>query len=96
MTLVLVIAATIGLAAHAESVISLTAQKQLFLDDYLIQSTTNVERRIHPAEKYHGNPVVWACEPWEPELSVLYGSVIQDDGRYRMWYKAGMGDRGDL
>ena len=91
MTLISVIVAVVGLAANAESAIPLTAQKQLFLDDYLIRSMTNVERRIQPAEKYQGNPVVWAAEPWEPELNVLYGSVIQDDGKYRMWYKAGMG-----
>jgi len=80
-----------ALAANADSPIPLTAQKQLFLDDYMIQSTANIERRIQPAEKYQGNPVVWASEPWEPKLNFLYGSVIQDGGRYRMWCTAGMG-----
>src|SRR6476620_6079 len=51
-------------------------QKQLFLDDYLVASTTNVFRRMHPAEKSRSNPVILQTEPWEDPLNILYGSVI--------------------
>ena len=80
MSIVSLIAAVVGFAVTAEPVITLSHQKQLFLDDYIIQSRTNIERVIRPAQKYEGNPVLWATEPWEPELNVLYGSVIQDEG----------------
>ncbi|HUS71547.1 MAG TPA: hypothetical protein VMY06_00665 [Sedimentisphaerales bacterium] len=91
MSLVSVITAVIGFALVGEPIITLSHQKQLFLDDYLVKSRTNIKRRIHPAQKYDGNPVLWASESWEPKLGVLYGSVIQDDGKYKVWYKAGMG-----
>jgi hypothetical protein len=91
MSLVSFVTALVGLAVIGEPVITVSRQKQLFLDDYLIESSTNIERTIHPVKKYDGNPVLWASESWEPKLSVLYGSVIQDEGKYKMWYKSGMG-----
>jgi len=91
MSLVSLITVVVGFAVIGKPIISLGPQKQLFLDDYLIQSRTNIKRMIHPAQKYDGNPVLWATESWEPILGVLYGSVIQDEGKYKMWYKAGMG-----
>ena len=44
-------------ATGAETPISVGAQKQLFLDDHLIESKTNITRRVHPARKFSGNPV---------------------------------------
>lgn len=85
----LLVAAVLTAAPHEP--IPVTRQKQLFLDDHLVASMTNVTRRICPAEKFPGNPVLWQTEPWEDELAVLYGSVLRDEGKYRMWYKAGMG-----
>jgi hypothetical protein len=81
----------IGLAASGQPAITVDHRKQLFLDDYLIQSSTNITRKVHPAKKFEGNPVLWPSESWEPKLAVLYGSVILDEGKYRMWYKSGMG-----
>src|SRR5438477_4877704 len=66
-------------------------QKQLFLDDYLVASTTNIFRRIHPAEKSRSNPVIRQTEPWEDPFNILYGSVIRDGEKYKMWYKSGPG-----
>ena len=91
MTLVCAIAIVIGSTVSGESPITLNHQKQLFLDNYIIESMTNIKRVIHPAQKYAGNPVLWPSEPWEPKLAVLYGSVIEDQGKYKMWYKSGMG-----
>jgi hypothetical protein len=51
----------------------------------------NVQRRVQTARKYAGNPVIWATEPWEEKINVVYGSIIRDDDKYRMWYKSGMG-----
>src|SRR5262245_16802152 len=66
-------------------------QKQLFLDDYLVASTTNVFRRIQPAEKSKSNPVIRQTEVWEDPFNILYGSVIRDGAQYKAWYKSGPG-----
>jgi hypothetical protein len=66
-------------------------QKQLFLDDYLIASTNNVFRKIHPAEKSRSNPVIRPTEPWEDPFNILYGSVVRDGDTYKAWYKSGPG-----
>jgi hypothetical protein len=66
-------------------------QKQLFLDDYLIASTANAVRRIHPAEKSKSNPVIRQTEPWEDPFNILYGSVIRDGEKYKAWYLSGPG-----
>ncbi|MDD4871780.1 MAG: hypothetical protein PHR77_14580 [Kiritimatiellae bacterium] len=63
--------------------------RQLFLDDHLIASQTNVSRKIHPARKHPANPVLEPTEPWERDTVTLYGSVIQDGDKKRMWYYAG-------
>ena len=60
--------------------------EQVFLDDYLIKSSSNITRKMHPAEKYSGNPVLWPSEPWENKTATIYGSVIRDNGKFKMWY----------
>lgn len=71
--------------------ITVGAKKQLFLDDYLIASQNNLTRRIHPARKFSGNPVLWPSESWEPAYAVTWGSVFRDEGKYRMWYRTPVG-----
>ena len=69
--------------------ITVDARRQLFLDDYLIASSQNVTRVIHPATKHPDNPVLAPTEPWEGKVAILYGSVLADEGKYRMWYLRG-------
>ncbi len=89
--LMLAFAMTLGLSsAHAEPYL-LSDTRELFLDDFLIASKSKVTRVIHPAEKYAGNPVLWPSEDWEGKTAVIYGSVLREDGLYRMWYHAGDG-----
>ena len=59
----------------------------LFIDDEDIVSMRGVERIIHPADKYGGNPVVVADRPWE-DLFMLGGTVRKEGGAYRMWYQS--------
>lgn len=75
----------------ANATIEVGNQKQLFLDDYLVASTTNIVRRIHPAEKSKSNPVIRQTESWEDPFNILYGSVIRDGQKYKAWYKSGPG-----
>ncbi len=71
--------------------IPLGPAKQLFLDDHLIASTEGATREIHPARKHPANPLIWPAEPWEGTIAVIYGSVVKDGDRYRMWYHGGSG-----
>jgi hypothetical protein len=87
------VSAPIQLRADAPGAakIEVGPQKQLFLDDYLVASATNIVRRIHPAEKSKSNPVIRRSEPWEDPFNILYGSVIRDGEKYKAWYKSGPG-----
>src|SRR5438552_15994711 len=80
---------------RVDAPILLDSRKQLFLDDYLISSTTNVTRTIEQAQKFPGNPVLSQSEIWESPMAILYGSVIRDRNEFKIWYisrnKAGNG-----
>lgn len=75
----------------AQEPILIDSRKQLFLDDHLIESMTRVQRTVQPARKFEGNPVLWPAETWEPPLATVYGSVIRDGAKFKMWYKSGLG-----
>ena len=66
--------------------IELGAHRQLFLDDHLIDRADNLRRVVHPARKFAGNPVLWDTGAGG---DVTYGSVIPEDGKFRMWYARG-------
>src|SRR3954470_17402823 len=74
-----------------ERPILLNFTHQLFLDDYLVSSMTHVKRTEEQVQKFSGNPVIWPKEKWEPEMATVYGSVLRDRGKFKMWYKSGMG-----
>ena len=74
-----------------ERPILLNFTHQLFLDDYLVSSMTHVKRTVEQVQKFSGNPVLWPKEKWEPEMATVYGSVLRDRGKFKMWYKSGMG-----
>ncbi|HZZ42476.1 MAG TPA: hypothetical protein VFE58_06035 [Tepidisphaeraceae bacterium] len=61
-------------------------ERELFLDDYRIESAYHVGRVVH-AGKLSPLPVVRADKPWEGS-AYIYGSVYKIDGRLRMWYTA--------
>lgn len=59
-------------------------ERELFLDDYRVESAHDVERVVHPGDKRQ-RPVLRPEHPWE-HSSYTYGSVYEIDGVYRMWY----------
>ena len=71
--------------------ITLDARRQLFLDDFLIASMKGARRMIEPARKHPANPVLWPTEDWEDTMATVYGSVLRDGGRFRMWYHSRIG-----
>ncbi len=63
------------------------SQRQLFLDDRLIERTENLARRVCPVAKHPGNPVIRPEEAWEPRGYLLFGSVLRDEeeGIWKAW-----------
>lgn len=75
-------------------VINVTVGRQLFIDDFLIEST-NLDRVFHKPRKYEGNPIL---RPTDTEhTSKAPGAMPKDggiwweprEGVYKMWYEAG-------
>lgn len=69
----------------------------LFIDDYLIDKTANVTRRVNrPArDATIANPIISGKEDlnFQPYMSVLRNS---ETGRFRIWYGARRGDRNEI
>ena len=69
------------------------SQKQLFIDDLVIDEAVGVRRNLNQPAKFVGNPVMIPLYPWEGRLE-LFGTVRRNpDGSFRMWYQ-GMGGMG--
>ena len=68
--------------------------RQLFIDDHIIDETHGVVRTLNQPAKYVGNPIMIPLYPWEGKVS-LYGTVWRDpeEGRFQMWYQ-GLGGMG--
>lgn len=60
--------------------------RRLFLDATIVEQSESLTRQFHSAEKYKGNPVVKMEHKWEGWGPYLYGTVLQDQGKLRMWY----------
>lgn len=81
---------------HPPKVIPINVGRQLFVDDFLIEST-DMKRKFHKARKYENNPVLkpeTALELHGGENAIACpksGGVWWDHGlqRFRMWYEAG-------
>ena len=81
---------------HPPAVIPIDVGRQLFVDDFLIETTT-LNRTFHLARKYEGNPILkaeTALELNEPRNAIACpkdGGVWWDPGEqlFKMWYEAG-------
>lgn len=73
-------------------VIQAGSDKQLLIDDLVIDEKSGLTRRLHPFEKHARNPVFQAQLPWEegwadPFMStVIYDPV---ERCFKMWYRCG-------
>ncbi len=61
--------------------------KQLLFDDAFLETHTGLWWRICPPRKTGERNLV-ADKPWEDFLVNAWCTVMEDDGRYRMWYEA--------
>lgn len=78
---------------HPPAVIPIDGGRQLFVDDFLIQ-TTSLRRNFHQPDPYAGNPVIAADQSWEtakdwPMAAPFSDGVWYDshDQTYKMWYQ---------
>ena len=71
-----------------------SGDRVLFIDDAQVQSMVGLRRHIHPGEKFEGNPVLRCDREWESGQAML-GTVLKEDGIYRMWYGSGVGGSGE-
>jgi hypothetical protein len=65
-------------------------RRQLFLDDWLVAETQNVQRVPGQVEKHPGNPVIRRDKPWDTARCGLYGNVVYDaeHDRLQLFYSA--------
>jgi len=76
---------TLPVETPADEPIDIGSKRELFVDDFLIDSSHNIERRLHrpvPQEV-----AIVHDEPWEGNVS-YYHTVFQDGDLYRMYYRA--------
>lgn len=67
--------------------------RELFLDDYRLDSMVDVQRVVHPGKK--SPPLISPTEPWEGRAVYIYGTVLKEQPEgsgYRMWYTTFNGD----
>ena len=62
--------------------------RQLFVDDFWMDETDGVVRRLHTPERREA--AIWTEHPWEVRLSA-YNLVFHDGERWRMYYQCGGG-----
>ncbi len=77
------------------AVVKIDVGRQLFVDDFLIESTT-LKRVFHQAVYHPGGPVVRPDQEWEKQGDFPMASVFSDgvwydphDRLFKMWYLAG-------
>ena len=68
--------------------IALAGNRQLFIDDLIIEEMNGVTRTLNQPTKYQGNPVLWPTKPWEGRRLDLYASPLYDaaEGLFKVWY----------
>src|SRR5438552_3082426 len=81
--------------AQRPAVVPIDVGRQLFVDDFLIESTT-LKRTFHSADYHPANPLLVPDRAWEktgndPTAMVFSDGVWYDsrDRLFKMWYMAG-------
>lgn len=64
--------------AKADEPICIGQRRQLFLDDFIIEHTEHLTRRVQQARKFEGNPLFVKQHDWEPPGYVV-PSVMYDE-----------------
>ena len=76
-------------APQTRPAVEVGSRRQLVLDDFWFETKNKIDLVLHPPVL---REVVLRCDrPWERKI-LHYSSVIYDQGRYRMYYRADEGD----
>lgn len=67
-----------AISSVAAEPVRIGKERQLFLDDHLIERTEHLVRRVQPARKHEAIPLIVPREDWEPEGYVV-PSVLYDE-----------------
>jgi len=81
--------------ASAAEPIPVGRARQLFLDDFVVQSLQNMSRVVHHPKRYPGNPVLTGTEGWEKWLLEVNGRPVlydEETQQFRMYYGANLDD----
>jgi hypothetical protein len=85
-----------GVALAESGPIHLKNQRELFVDDHLIASTSGIEYRLGAPTQ--AGIALSFDQPWEGHYAGAYATIIYDGSVYRMYYRGstkGMDDLGD-
>ena len=86
-----------GAAGTGEEELAGTAPyRRLFLDAMVVEESAGLTREFHAAEKYEGNPVLEKAHAWEGWGPYVYGTVLKQGGKLRMWYQCIGGESADV
>ena len=71
------------------AIIEIGSTKQLFVDDYLIESLANAKQGLNQAVKADDNPVLRRERPWEGNYMRPIKVIFDEkEGDFKMWYTA--------
>jgi len=80
-------------SSPAGTVIDVGSKKQLFIDDWFVESRHGVRLTVNPPRKTRErNLVPGPDRPWEAVRVGYPCTIMEDQGKFRMWYDA-MNDR---
>jgi hypothetical protein len=81
-------AAVIG--AETRAAIRIGPQRQLFLDDYIVEHATNLTRRVQQARKHEANPLIAKEHAWEPDGYFLPSVIFDEEEKiFKAWLDGG-------
>lgn len=61
--------------------------RRLFLDSMVVEESYGLSREFHAAQKHDLNPVIRKDRAWEGWGPYVYGTVMWDSGKLKMWYQ---------
>lgn len=85
--LIVVVAGDVPAGPRGKLADEMAGPWQLFVDDEIVASKTNVQRRYHSFQKHRGNPIITVDRPWEEGVVAAFTVLQSEDGSgYRMYY----------
>jgi hypothetical protein len=69
-----------------ETLAGAPSPRRTFLDATVLEETYGLTRVFHAAEKHEAGPVLVKDQPWEGWGPYLYGTVLRDGDRFKLWY----------